>query len=220
MPLILESTDFLAHIDAEIPAESRDAILAAVRAEHPAGYATALHPSIPASYSPKFSPLIEAEHERIAKGLPKPEGTGMDFSRYESLEPPPKTSPHSDEEKPEVLRQWRETLQRAYASSTYLSGRLTNLALLETYGKNAWLIGNSQLEEVLKGLERDLSMAKKELASVEEERRATQEDSVKGELAALEQSWKNGIRGIVEVQIATEGLKQEILERRRAGVSG
>jgi pre-mRNA-splicing factor SPF27 len=209
-----------ADIDPEVPAESRDALLAAVRAEHPADYATALHPSVPTSYTPKFSPLIEAEHERIAAKLPKPEGTGMDFSRYEGLEPPPKTSPHSDEEKPEVLRQWRETLQRAYASSTYLSGRLTNLSLLETYGKNAWLIGNSQLEEILKGLEVDLSMAKKELANVEEERRATQEDSVKGEMEALEQSWKNGIRGIVEVQIATEGLKQEILERRRAAVNG
>jgi pre-mRNA-splicing factor SPF27 len=203
-----------------VPAESRDAILSAVRAEHPADYATALHPSISTSYTPQFSPLIEAEHERIASKLPKPEGTGMDFSRYEGLEPPPKTSPHSDEEKPEVLRQWRETLQKAYASSTYLSGRLTNLSLLETYGKNAWLIGNSQLEEILKGLEADLTTAKKELANVEEERRATQEDSVKGEMEALEQSWKNGIRGIVEVQIATEGLKQEILERRRAGVSG
>lgn len=203
-----------------MPAESRDAIISAIRAEHPVDYATTFHPSVPTSYTPQFSRLIEAEHERIASKLPKPEGTGMDFSRYEDLEPPPKTSPHSDEEKPEVLRQWRETLQKAYASSTYLSGRLTNLSLLETYGKNAWLIGNSQLEEILKGLEADLSAAKKELANVEEERRATQEDSVKGEMEALEQSWKNGIRGIVEVQIATEGLKQEILERRRAGVSG
>ncbi|TLD18234.1 hypothetical protein E2P81_ATG10056 [Venturia nashicola] len=220
MPFNLESTDFLAHIDAEIPAESRHAILAAIRAEHPADFTTILHPSIPSSYTPKFSPLIEAEHERIAKHLPKPDGTGVDFSRYEGLELPPKTSPQSDEDKPEVLRQWRETLQKAYASSTYLSGRLTNLSLLETYGKNAWLIGNSQLEEILKRLENDLSAAKKELANIEEERRIAQEDSVKGELAALEQSWKNGIRGIVEVQIATEGLKQEILERRRAGVSG
>lgn len=210
----------IADIDAEIPAESRDAILAAIRAEHPADYTTTLHPSIPTSYTPKFSSLIEVEHERIAKELPKPEGTGMDFSRYEGLEPPPKTSPHSDEDRPEVLRQWRKTLKKAYASSTYLSGRLTNLSLLETYGKNAWLIGNSHLEEILKGLVNDLSTAKKELASVEEERRVTQEDSVKGEMAALEQSWKNGIRGIVEVQIATEGLKQEILERRRAEVSG
>lgn len=65
-----------------------------------------------------------------------------------------------------------------------------------------------------------MSETKKELAVVEEERRAMQEDSVKGEMEALEQSWRRGIRGIVDVQIATEGLKQEILERRRAGVGG
>jgi len=65
-----------------------------------------------------------------------------------------------------------------------------------------------------------LSETKKELAVVGEERRAMQEDSVKGEMEALEQSWRRGIRGIVDVQIATEGLKQEILERRRAGVGG
>jgi len=110
-------------------------------------------------------------------------------------------------------------MQRAYASSTYLSSRLTNLSLLETYGKNAWLIGNSQLEQMLKDLEGDLAGAKRATEGVEEERRFRQE-GVRAEMETLEQSWKKSIRSIVEVEIAIEGLRQEILERRRAGVGG
>jgi pre-mRNA-splicing factor SPF27 len=162
--------------------------------------------------------LILAEHERISKKLPM---TGIDVSRYEAeaLEAPERTSPHSDESKPELLKQWRETLQRAYSTSTYLSGRNTNLSLLETYGKNAWLIGNAQLEKILKDLETDLLDRKRQVEQLEQERLYEQE-TAKGEMEALEQSWKKGIRGIVEVELATEGLRMEILERRRAGAGG
>lgn len=92
-------------------------------------------------------------------------GTGIDLARYEAsaLEAPERTSPHSDERDPELLVQWRQTLQRAYGLNTYLGGRLTNLSLLETYGKNAWLIGNSQLEDILKSLEADLAAAKRRM---------------------------------------------------------
>jgi pre-mRNA-splicing factor SPF27 len=146
---------------------------------------------------------------------------GIDVSRYEAeaLEAPDRTTPHSDESRPELLQQWKETLQRAYSTSTYLSGRTTNLSLLETYGKNAWLIGNAQLEKILKDLETELVVRKRQVELLEQERLYEQE-AAKGEMDALEQSWKRGIRGIVEVELATEGLRQEILERRRTGAGG
>jgi pre-mRNA-splicing factor SPF27 len=202
-------------IDGEIPPENREALLSLIRAEHPSDYENTLHPAIPESWEPDFSPLILAEHERISKKLPM---TGIDVSRYEAeaLEAPERTSPHSDENNPELLQQWRETLQRAYSTSTYLSGRNMNLSLLETYGKNAWLIGNAHLEKILKDLELDLVERKKQVEQVEQERYYEQ-DGAKGEMEALEQSWKKGIRGIVEVELATEGLRMEILERRKAG---
>ncbi|KIW02641.1 uncharacterized protein PV09_06081 [Verruconis gallopava] len=220
MPLGLESTDFLSHIDGELQPQQRDAIVAQVRAEIPPNAAETLHPRIPVAYEPHFSPLIEAELERIASKAEKQPGTGIDVSRYEAdaLEAPPRTSPHSDERHPEILAQWRQKLQRAYGLKTYLDGRLVNLNLLETYGKNAWLIGNSQLEEEVRSLDRELAEMKRQVEEVEEQRRRKQE-AVKGEMEGLEESWRRGVRGIVEVELATEGLKQEILARKRASAA-
>jgi pre-mRNA-splicing factor SPF27 len=129
------------------------------------------------------------------------------------LEPPNRTFPSSDEERPEFIQQWRETLRRAYASSTYLSGRNTSLALLETYGKNAWLVGNWQLETELKALETELAEAKKEAELLKDERRPRQE-AVAAEMMVLQESWKKGISGLVEVQVATEQLRRDILDKR------
>jgi pre-mRNA-splicing factor SPF27 len=91
--------------------------------------------------------------------------------------------------------------------------------LLETYGKNAWLIGNSQLEEELKVLQREVEGVKGQLEVVDEERRRKME-GVKAEMEGLEDGWRRGVRGIVEVELATEGLRREVLERKRAGAGG
>jgi pre-mRNA-splicing factor SPF27 len=205
-------------IDEEINPRSREAILSLIRAEHPENHKAVLHPNIPELPELNFSPAIRAEHERIEKKLPI---KGIDKSRFDAdaLEPPERTTPHSDESRPELLKQWREVLQRAYSTSTYLTGRTTNLSLLETYGKNAWLIGNDQLEQLLKDLETDYKEAKGRAEAVEQERRIAQEGA-KAEMDGLDQSWKKGLRGIIEVEIATDGLRREILERRRAGVGG
>ena len=94
--------------------------------------------------------------------------------------------------------------------------RLTELGLLERFGKNAWLIGNSELEGILGGLERELADVRVQQEVVENERRMQQE-SVKGEIKMLEESWKTGVGRLLEVEVAAEGLKRQILERRRAG---
>ncbi|KAF2418963.1 BCAS2 family protein [Tothia fuscella] len=219
MPLGFESTQYLSHIDGEIDSTTRESIISLIHAERPKDWETTLHPNIPETQEPKFTPLLQSELERRSQG--QPFTGGVDKSRYEgeALGPPSRTTPHSDTSNPELLTQWRTVLQRAYSTSTYLTGRNTNLSLLETYGKNAWLIGNSQLENILKGLEVDLVEAKRRLEGVEEERRARME-GVKAEMEGLDGSWRGGLRGIVEVEVATEGLRREILERRRAGVGG
>jgi pre-mRNA-splicing factor SPF27 len=179
---------------------------------------TVLHPLVDASYEPSFSSLIAAEHDRLESGSPKEAGSGIDLTRYEAdaLEPPNRTSPHSDEHNPKLLAQWRDTIQKAYTSSTYLSGRNTNLGLLETYGKNSWLISNWHQEGTLKGLERDLAEVKSRLDALNAERTRTQDEGG-AEAQLLEETWKKGVRGIVEVQVAREGLRSEILEARRKG---
>lgn len=162
--------------------------------------------------------MIIQELDRVAT---KGKLEGIDVSRYEAsaLEAPSNTSPHSDERNPQLLEQWRTTLQRAYGLKTYLDGRYTNLSLLETYGKNAWLISNAGLEEELKALQKEVEEMKNQSEIVEEQRRARQAN-VKAEMEGLEDSWKKGVRGIVEVELASEQVRAEILTKRRAGAVG
>lgn len=147
---------------------------------------------------------------------PNSKFSAIDLARYEDLDAPPNTSPTSDEDRPEVLAQWDSALRKAYTSSEYVNARLTELGLLEKFGKNAWLIGNSQQEDILKGIEADLADVRKQHEEVEAMRRQQQE-SVHGEIKTLEETWKQGVGRVLEAEVAAEGLKQQILEKRRAG---
>lgn len=93
---------------------------------------------------------------------------------------------------------------------------MTELGLLEKYGKNMWLVGNSQLEDILKALEVELAETKVQFEASEEARRANQRQ-VRGEVEILEDTWKKGVGRLLETQVAAEALKREILTRRREG---
>lgn len=179
--------------------------------------ATQLHPSLipAAAYTPKFSQFIEQEHARL-QADPTSKLSAIDLKRYQEPETPPNTDPTSDEDRPELLDKWEKTLKAAYVNSEYVNGRLTELGLLEKFGKNAWLIGNSQLEAILKSIETELALVRKEHEEVETIRRSQQE-AVHGEITTLEKTWKEGIGRVIEAEVAAEGLKQQILEKRRAG---
>lgn len=206
MPLILSAADALPYIDEAPSAQALSSANAAIQAEMDPASTNALHPSIPSQRESKFSDFITAEHERIASGEPK--DGGLDLRRYELLDPPPKGD----------LNGWKSSLSKAYASAEYLRGREINLGLLETYGKNAWLIGNSQLEDTLKALENELKEAKLDQEQVEQARRATQHNAA-GEMQGLDETWRNGVGRMIEAQAAGERLRLEILERKRQGAS-
>jgi pre-mRNA-splicing factor SPF27 len=221
MPLIQSSQDYLpckngcpidyknaltnaTDIDA-VPSEQEiGSARALIQAELPQDHQTTLHPSIPERTPIKFSELVQAEHDRLSSGAEKEKG--IDLSRYEAQDAPPTND----------TKQWRATLQQAYASSEYLESRQVNLSLLETYGKNAWLISNDQLEAILRAAERDVSQRKIELEDIDKSRRDAQA-ARKGELEALEQQWKIGVGQMLEVEVAAEKLRLEILDKKRAG---
>lgn len=159
----------------------------------------------------RFSPLIEQELARKEAGQPLT--GGIDLSRYEAPEPPSGTST-TEEEATRALAEWRKTLQRAYTSSSHLSTRHANLTLLEENGKNAWLIANSQLEDMLRSVEKELAETKQAVENVHKERKMAQEAS-KGELVGLEDTWKRGVGSTLDVEVAAEGLRMQILEHRR-----
>jgi pre-mRNA-splicing factor SPF27 len=176
-----------------------------------------LHPTLAlaAKYEPQFSDFIEREHARLDDD-PTSKLSGIDLKRYEDLDAPENTNPTSDEDRPELLEQWNKALKQAYVSSEYVDGRRTQLGLLEKFGKNAWLIGNSQLEDMLKNIETELAEVRKQQEEVETQRRSQQE-SVQGEMQTLEDTWKKGVGRVLETEVAAEGLKLQILEKRRAG---
>lgn len=201
----------LLDIDYEPSAQARANAAKLISAELSPDHASSLHPSIPAFSEPQFSPLMQQELERKAAGLPL--AGGIDLSRYEAPEPPARTTDAEGNSTPD-LDEWRRTLQKAYTASSHLSMRHENLALLEENGKNAWLIGNSQLEDILRGIEKELAETKEAAETVNKQRKIAQESS-KGELIGLEESWRRGVGAILDVELASEGLRMQILERRR-----
>ncbi|KAB8071345.1 breast carcinoma amplified sequence 2-domain-containing protein [Aspergillus leporis] len=208
MPLINESHDSLPYIDAEPSAQARANAEKLIASELPADYSSTLHPSIPAFPEFRLSPLIEQEVERKATGQPLT--GGIDLSRYEAPEPPTRSSDAGPNATPN-LEEWRQALEKAYTASSHLSMRRDNLTLLEENGKNAWLIGNSQLEDILRGLEKELAETNEAAETVNKQRKIAQETS-KGELAGLEETWKRGVGAILDVELASENLRMQILE--------
>ncbi|KXL43328.1 hypothetical protein M433DRAFT_70434 [Acidomyces richmondensis BFW] len=208
MPLKQYSADALQYIDAQPSDEALAAANILIQTDLAPDHATTLHPSIPPLRQSRLSDLLETEYARIESDKKNGRQSGIDMSRYEALDAPPRGDTAA----------WRETLQKAYTSYEYMRGREINLSLLETYGKNAWLIGNSGLEDELKSLEREVESANMELEMVENARSAMQRNAA-GEMHGLEESWKTGIRRMIEAQAAAERLRQEILERRRQAAS-
>jgi pre-mRNA-splicing factor SPF27 len=207
-------------LDAPLNELDRAALAAIVQAERPSDYLTTLHPRVDAHYTPHFSPLITAELDRLESGAPKADGTGIDTSRYtaDALEAPDRTLPAAEPQRSEALERWRAKLRQAKVSSTYLAGRNASLALLESYGKNAWLVQNWQREAARARLEAELAEASASGEALAEERRVAQEAAA-AEAAMLEDSWKKGIGGLVEVQLATEDLRRRALEARSQGAA-
>ena len=202
------SLTFHADIDSDLKPSERQRAAQEIDAELAPEHASDPHPSLSDLPELQFSSLLEQAIAQKAANLPW-EG-GVDLSRYEALEAP--TTSGVDEAA--GLARWRNALQRAYASSTHLETRLTNLALLEEFGKNAWLVGNSQLEDLLRTLERELVQARERTDEVNKARKLAQE-SVRGEMEGLDEAWRKGVERVIQVELAAEEVRRDILERRR-----
>lgn len=198
-----------ADIDQDLSTDARAEIDELVAAELPADFQTTLHPSIPELSEPRFSSLIEKELAR--KEGNEPMTGGIDLSRYEAPEAP-EADPSKD--RAEALKEWDQTLRRAYTASEHMSSRHDNLTLLDKHGKNAWLLGNAHLEEMLRKVEKELQETKSVTEVLHKERK-TRQEVAKGELMGLEDAWKQGVDGVLNVEIAAENIRMEILERRR-----
>ncbi|KAK6082105.1 bcas2 family protein [Seiridium cupressi] len=195
----------LPYVDAEPTPAQRAAAEALITAELASSEASQDSSSLPPLREPNFSPFIIQELERVASKQPL---RAIDQERYEEQEDLPASASLEDRQ---------NALSRAYTANTYLTLRHTHLSLLDSFGKNAWLVGNWQTEAELAALERELAEAKRQIEIVNNSRRRAQEE-VGAELRGLEETWKKGVGRVLETEIAIEELKREVLERRRAGV--
>lgn len=217
MALTTAVHDSLPYIDPEPTPAERAAAQALIDADlqsSPAADDTTTHPSLPALAPSNFSPLMRLELERVSAANPAPLNA-IDLSRYETSSLPPAPSSKSKTKTPDLTAH-QTTLSHAYTSSTYLRQREDSMALLSQFGKNAWLIGNAQAEDVLRDLERELEARKREIDEVVIQRRAAQE-GVRGEVQGLSEAWRKGVGRVLETEVAAEGVRREVLERRRAG---
>ncbi|CAG9949648.1 unnamed protein product [Clonostachys rosea f. rosea IK726] len=188
----------LPYIDPEPSPES----LAAARSLIAAELSTFQPSPLPQTAEPSFSPAIQTELARVSSKTPL---HPLDLSRYEAQETPAPDAPTD---------RLREVLENARVSDAYLASRRQNLELLDAYGKNAWLVGNHQLEAGLRRLEGDLADAKREIDIVNIERQRRQED-VKGEMHTLEETWRKGVGRVLETEVAVEELKEQIRNEMR-----
>lgn len=185
------------------------------------------------------SPLIKAELERVAANQPFP---SLDSLRYTL--PAPSSTPGTDEE-------WRTALDNAHAqlqhqriryANMYLAFHISyvhrqqNLALLQTYGSNAWRIQNYLLEATAKQTEKSLEELKELTVEVNRERKNMQvccyrlpvvmaqliltwlKDRYGKQLTSLETRWTELISSVLQIEMANVALDAEIdkLNKREA----
>ncbi|CAF9928347.1 hypothetical protein IMSHALPRED_007444 [Imshaugia aleurites] len=197
MPLITEFHDSLPYVE-RAPNDAETAAAHALIASSLSTDAdSTIHPSIPDVPTTTFSPLIQSELDRIAAKKPL---TAIDLNRYEA---------NTETTTPDA-----SALKAAYTNSSYLTLRLQALELLEQFGKNAWLVANDQLESILREVERELVETREAMTEVNRERKRAQEGR-RGELEGGERAWREGVGGLVEVQIATGEVEEQWRARLR-----
>ncbi|KAK3373321.1 Pre-mRNA-splicing factor SPF27 [Lasiosphaeria ovina] len=217
MPAITTVHESLPYIDTEPTAAERAAATALIDAERassgPDDAFHALLPPLPSTSS--LTPLLEAELARV-QASPSSKLSALDLSRYEAPELP---SGLASLPAPGARAALSAALARAYASQGYIAGRRMHLALLDSYGKNAWLVGNWQLEGCVRAVERELASARRAIDVVALQRQRAQ-DEAGPELKGLDETWRRGVSRVLETEAAAEGLRREILEVRRQRAEG
>ncbi|OAA53383.1 bcas2 family protein [Niveomyces insectorum RCEF 264] len=214
MPPITCVHESLLYIDSEPTAQQRVAAEALVMAERISMPNNPHHGLLRAPYESRLSPAMRAEVERVSrkKNATNDEDkrpiAAVDLSRYEAQNDPLSATAASP------VTDLRDALSSAYASQTYLRGRRTHLALLNSYGKNAWLTGNWQVEVELHVMENKLAQARRAMDLVNLSRQRAQND-VAGEFSSLEQAWRERVGRVLETEAATESSRQDILDTQR-----
>ncbi|EJD04309.1 breast carcinoma amplified sequence 2 [Fomitiporia mediterranea MF3/22] len=168
-----------------------------------------LHPKVPPPIE-LFSnnPLLKAELERVESHQPIPP---LDTIRYQL--PAPTNIPATDED-------WQAALKNAKAQLEHQRIRQNNIALLQTYGTNAWKIQNYLMEHIAKELEKALEDLRNRTTDVNRERKQFQ-TKLGAQLTSLETRWTELISTVLQIELANVALEAEVndLARRESELS-
>ncbi|KAG2044269.1 breast carcinoma amplified sequence 2 [Suillus americanus] len=157
-----------------------------------------LHPRVPPPIELfKDKPGLAAELARVEAHQPL---IPLDTIRYQL--PAPTSTPGTDEE-------WQQALKNAQSQLEHQRIRHTNLALLQTYGPNAWRIHNYLLEATAKQAEAALEELKQRTTDVNRERKNSQ-TRIGNQLTSLENKWTELISSILQIEMANVALDAEV----------
>lgn len=92
--------------------------------------------------------------------------------------------------------------------------RMENTNILSSYGPNAWLVRNYQLNSQLTELQSTLSNLKDKVTEVNRQRRVYQEDKGK-HLTRLESRWSDLVSGGMQLEMAVKVMEGELRGLRR-----
>ena len=91
---------------------------------------------------------------------------------------------------------------------------MENTNILSSYGPNAWLVRNYQLNSQLTELQSTLSSLKDKVTEVNRQRRVYQEDTGK-HLTRLEGRWSDLVSGGMQLEMAVKVMEGELRGLRR-----
>lgn len=179
------------------------------------------HALLPPPINPHFSSIIQSELDRLASASAAENPIDLSSSRpaaplpLQAIDLTRYEAPDLAAAAAAPREQLEPALAQAYTSMAYLHSRRQHLALLDSHGKNAWLVGNWQLEAELRAVETELADARREIDVLTVRRQRAQAD-VAAEVRGLDDGWRRGVGRVLEAEVAAEGLRREVREAERA----
>lgn len=79
--------------------------------------------------------------------------------------------------------------------------------MLEQHGRNAWLVGNSSLEDELRAYEEELARVQGVSEEVLRERKRQQEGA-RAQVEGGERTWRGAVEGLVRVGVGTAVVRR------------
>lgn len=105
--------------------------------------------------------------------------------------------------------EWTEAERKTRTALAHMDLRNVNAQLQGTYGPNAWLIRNYQLDGEAKEIEAEVEEWREKVTEVNRSRRVFQEATGK-HLQALETRWQDLVTGTVQLEMANVALQGEV----------